>query len=127
MPVINIGMKTIYSLVLVGVGLMFVSMLPTYVNAQTHPRKPVKRVKGTVKWFNDAKNFGFLLSDSGKDVFVDKTAAKGSLKEGACVTFEIWFSAKGATAKNIRKCPGGETPYSTKQKPVDPTFPKIPR
>ena len=119
-------MKTVYSFALIAFSVFLASFLAPNVNAQTSARKPGKRVKGTVKWFNDAKNFGFLTSENGEDVFVDKAAAKGSLVEGACVTFEIKPTPKGPAAKNIRKCPGGESPYVTKPKPVNPTLPKIP-
>jgi CspA family cold shock protein len=124
MPVINVDMKAIHSLILIIGAVIFVSSFSSNVNAQTHPPKRVKRVKGVVKWFNDAKKFGFLTSDTGEDIFVDEAAANGRLMEGACVTFEIRTSAKGPTAKNIRKCPGGESPYFTK--PKEPTLPKIP-
>jgi CspA family cold shock protein len=60
---------------------------------------------GTVKWFNDAKGFGFITSESGEDVFVHFSAiqARGfrSLAEGATVEFEITNGPKGLQATNV--------------------------
>ncbi|GAA2143587.1 transcription antiterminator/RNA stability regulator CspE [Kitasatospora kazusensis] len=64
-------------------------------------------INGTVKWFNDAKGFGFITPDDGsKDVFVHFSAIQGNgfktLAEGAAVTFEIDSSgAKGPAAVNV--------------------------
>jgi CspA family cold shock protein len=63
--------------------------------------------KGTVKWFNDSKGFGFIEQEGGgEDVFVHHSAieAEGyrSLQEGAKVDFEISKEAKGLRAANVR-------------------------
>ena len=63
--------------------------------------------QGKVKWFNDAKGFGFIAQNDGKDVFVHHTAivAEGfrSLAEGDEVEFEITNGPKGLAATNVRK------------------------
>ena len=64
-----------------------------------------ERVTGTVKWFNDAKGYGFLAQDGGKDVFVHHSAivAEGfrSLAEGDKVEFSIEQGPKGLQAVNV--------------------------
>lgn len=63
---------------------------------------------GTVKWFNDAKGYGFISREDGKDVFVHYTAIQSeggykSLAEGQRVEFEITTGPKGEQAVNVRK------------------------
>jgi len=61
---------------------------------------------GTVKWFNDAKGFGFISQDNGgKDVFVHFSSLTGSgfksLAEGQKVSFDVTDGAKGPQASNV--------------------------
>lgn len=61
--------------------------------------------KGTVKWFNGAKGFGFIQRTSGEDVFVHFRAITGegykSLNEGDSVEFEVEKGPKGLQASNV--------------------------
>ena len=65
------------------------------------------RTKGTVKWFNDAKGFGFITREGGPDVFVHFSAigASGfkSLVEGDAVEFDVVEGQKGPQAANVTK------------------------
>jgi Cold shock proteins len=67
----------------------------------------VTRIKGTVKWFNNAKGFGFIGQESGPDVFVHYSAVKSegykSLQEGDQVEFEIVQGQKGPQAESVTK------------------------
>lgn len=64
-----------------------------------------EREVGTVKWFNDAKGFGFIQRDNGPDVFVHFRAIQGtgfkSLKEGQKVSFEVVPGQKGLQADKV--------------------------
>ncbi|HTV55898.1 MAG TPA: cold-shock protein [Terriglobia bacterium] len=61
--------------------------------------------KGTVKWFNEAKGYGFISRDSGEDVFVHFSAIQGggfrNLQEGQAVEFEVVKGPKGFQASNV--------------------------
>ena len=63
--------------------------------------------RGTVKWFNDAKGFGFISQENGDDVFVHFSAIDGdgfkTLNEGDEVEFEVNQGPKGLQAANVRK------------------------
>jgi CspA family cold shock protein len=66
-----------------------------------------KMAEGTVKWFNDAKGFGFIEQDNGPDVFVHFSAIQGdgfkSLAEGDRVEFEVTQGQKGPQSSNVRR------------------------
>jgi CspA family cold shock protein len=69
------------------------------------PEEENVKLKGTVKWFNNAKGFGFIGRDDGPDVFVHYSAISSegykSLQEGDAVEFEIVEGQKGPQAGNV--------------------------
>ena len=64
-------------------------------------------VRGTVKWFNNQKGYGFITPESGADVFVHHSEIRGdgykTLDEGQAVEFEVANGPKGQQAKNVVK------------------------
>lgn len=64
-----------------------------------------QKVKGTVKWFNESKGFGFIAQESGPDVFAHFSAITGdgfrTLKEGQSVEFVVTQGQKGPQAESI--------------------------
>jgi cold shock protein len=58
--------------------------------------------KGTVKFFNEAKGFGFIKSEDGQEVFVHVTALKDEIRENDVVEFEVEQGKKGPNAVNVK-------------------------
>jgi len=65
------------------------------------------RITGKVKWFNNAKGYGFIEREGGSDVFVHYSAIQGegykTLSEGQPVEFEVILGEKGPQASNVSK------------------------
>jgi len=63
-------------------------------------------MKGTIKWYNPRRGYGFITGEDGKDVFVHKTAILdeiGYLHEGDQVEYEVEETERGLKAKNLKK------------------------
>ncbi len=58
---------------------------------------------GTVKFFNEAKGFGFIKDDSGQEIFVHATGLSDKIKENDSVTFDVAEGKKGLNAVNVKR------------------------
>jgi CspA family cold shock protein len=78
-----------------------------FVQKSQQSHKEEQMSTGLVKWFNDAKGFGFITTDEGNDVFVHFSAIQGdgfrSLSEGDAVSFDVEKGTKGLQAVNVVK------------------------
>ena len=59
--------------------------------------------KGTVKFFNNAKGFGFITAEDGQELFVHVTGLVDQIRDGDVVTFDIAEGKKGLNAVNVKK------------------------
>jgi CspA family cold shock protein len=79
----------------------------TFVQARVTPQEAACMAKGKVKWFNDAKGYGFIEQDGGEDVFVHFSSIQmdgfKTLAEGQLVEFEIQTGNKGLHASNVTR------------------------
>ena len=83
------------------------TFLPFFViNKNQHKGTCITMEQGTVKWFNDAKGFGFITRQGGEDVFVHFSAIQSngfrSLQEGQSVQFNVVKGPKGWQAENVQ-------------------------
>jgi cold shock protein len=73
----------------------------------TRIQQELQVASGTVKWFNEAKGFGFISQTDGEDVFVHFSAIQGdgfkTLAEGEALEFDVTRGPKGLQAANVRK------------------------
>lgn len=74
----------------------------------------MSQLTGTVRWFNNAKGFGFLGQDNGPDVFVHFSAIEmdgyKTLKEGDAVVYEVVQGEKGPQADHVMRAPRASSP-----------------
>ena len=79
----------------------------TAVQDRFTPQEAARMARGKVKWFNDAKGYGFIEQDSGEDVFVHFSAIQSggyrSLEENQRVEFDIVQGQKGPAAEKVTK------------------------
>ena len=81
------------------------AVYPTWLEPDVQIRRVAALQNGTVKWFNNARGYGFIAADEGNDVFVHFHAINGTgrktLQEGQQVQFEIVEGPKGPQADNV--------------------------
>ncbi|MFH1616104.1 MAG: cold shock domain-containing protein [Planctomycetota bacterium] len=70
-------------------------------------------VRGSVKWFDTKKGYGFAVNEKGKDVFIHYSSIEGDgfrcLKDGQAIEYEEFDSEKGLAARNVRIIEGAES------------------
>jgi len=80
---------------------------PKHISLRIGGKGVYQMATGTVKWFNDAKGFGFITEEGGEDIFVHFSEIKGegfrTLAEGQRVEFDVTSGPKGKKAANVRK------------------------
>jgi cold shock protein len=78
----------------------------TLLSNSKNKDRNIKMEQGTVKWFNDAKGYGFISRQNGEDVFVHFSAIQAggfrSLQDGQAVQFEVTKGPKGWQAENVQ-------------------------
>jgi CspA family cold shock protein len=84
----------------------YLPAVPIHLSSNSNKRKQKLHMEqGTVKWFNDAKGYGFISRQNGEDVFVHYSAIQSngfrSLKEGQAVQFNLVKGPKGWQAENV--------------------------
>jgi cold shock protein len=85
--------------------------VPSRLDGDSSGCKPCNKeyevASGTVKWFNEAKGFGFISQEGGEDVFVHFSTIQGNgfktLAEGEAVTFDVVKGPKGLQAANVTR------------------------
>lgn len=81
-------------------------LLPVHIDRENRFGGIKRMAKGTVKWFNESKGYGFIKQENGEDVFVHFSAIKGdgfkTLKEGQEVEFDVTQGEKGLQAVNVK-------------------------
>lgn len=79
---------------------------------QNEGERRMARITGTVKWFSDAKGYGFIERDEGDDIFVHHASIEGTgfktLKEGERVEFDVLEEEKGPKAQNVTRVDAAE-------------------
>jgi CspA family cold shock protein len=82
-------------------------MVSVFVSTPRKIKSGDYMASGKVKWFDNKKGFGFIIQESGQDVFVHHTAIQGTgfktLNEGEAVSFDVVASDKGPKAENVQR------------------------
>jgi cold shock CspA family protein len=103
----NFGDDALQDLSTTATACCFVLDVGPYGYSPSQPSRGTKMATGKIKWFNDAKSFGFITpDDGGEDLFAHFSAIQGSgfksLKEGQKVSFDVTTGPKGKQAANVK-------------------------